>query len=108
MGIFNVTNARARFSNLLDRVAAGEDIVITRSGRPVARLVPYESVSARRTFGSDRGRFRVPEDFNEPLPPFVLDPSRREAVGRLKQLRFSAPAGRTSLDELRALRSKPE
>jgi prevent-host-death family protein len=54
-------------SDLLRRVAEGEEVVITRSGEPVARLVPVRR-RARRTFGADRGVFEVPEDFDDPLP----------------------------------------
>lgn len=59
--------AKTTLSELLRRVAAGEEVTITSSGQPVARLVPVPRQGAR-TFGADRGRFTVPEDFNEPLP----------------------------------------
>ena len=67
----NVHEAKTHLSRLLRRVAEGEEIVIARSGVPVARLVPVER-RARRVFGIDRGRFEVPEDFNSPLPEDVL------------------------------------
>jgi len=55
----------------LRRVAAGEEIVIANGGRPVARLVAVERARPR-VFGSDRGLFRVPPDFDAPLPADVL------------------------------------
>ena len=62
---FSVHEAKTHLSRLLRRAEAGEEIVIARSGIPVARLAPvYES---RRTFGQDRGRFVVPDDFDAPL-----------------------------------------
>lgn len=67
-----VHEAKTHLSRLLTRVAAGEDIVITRSGRPVARLVPVER-TGRRRLGMDRGRFVIPDDFNAPLPDDLLD-----------------------------------
>lgn len=67
----NVHEAKTHLSNLLRRVAAGEEVVIARAGKPVARLVPVET-QPRRVFGIDRGRFEVPEDFNAPLPEEVL------------------------------------
>ena len=63
--------AKTHLSRLLRRVAAGEEIVICRGGRPVARLVPYGD-RKKRELGIDRGAFRVPEDFNAPLPPELL------------------------------------
>ena len=66
-----VDEAKARLSELIERVAAGEDIVILSSGQPVARLVPIE-IPRQRQVGVDIGRFEVPENFNEPLPASVL------------------------------------
>jgi prevent-host-death family protein len=71
MAPINVHQAKTQFSRLLERVAAGEEIVIARGGKPVARLVPYEPVT-RREFGTDRGVFKVPDDFDAPLPAEVL------------------------------------
>lgn len=67
-----VHEAKSTLSRLLRRVAAGEEIVITRGGHPVAKLVPAEG-TAPRTLGEDRGRYRVPDDFNTPLPDELLD-----------------------------------
>ena len=66
-----VHEAKTHLSRLLERVERGEEVVISRRGVPVARLVPVRT-EARR-FGSDRGRFVVPEDFDAPLPEDVLD-----------------------------------
>ena len=66
-----VRAAKATLSQLLRRVASGEEIVITRDGVPVARLLPMTS-DVPRTLGEDRGRYEVPEDFNEPLPEELL------------------------------------
>lgn len=63
--------AKTTFSRLLRRVAAGDEITITSSGKAVARLVPAHPPS-RREFGLDRGVFEVPEDFDAPLPDDVL------------------------------------
>lgn len=67
----NVHEAKTHFSKLLRRVATGEEIVISRSGEPIAKLVPVLSRSVRR-FGVDRGVFAVPDDFDAPLPDDVL------------------------------------
>lgn len=67
----NVHEAKTRLSQLLLRVAAGEEIVIARAGKPVARLVPIRE-PGQRVLGTDRGRFQVPEDFDAPLDEAVL------------------------------------
>jgi prevent-host-death family protein len=66
-----VHEAKTTLSKLLERVSAGEEIVITRRGEEVARLVPVQKTAARR-FGVDRGRWDVPDDFDAPLPDDVL------------------------------------
>jgi len=60
-----VHEAKTTLSKLLQRVAAGEDVVITRDGTPVARLVAVRP--AARVMGQDRGRYVVPDDFDAPL-----------------------------------------
>jgi prevent-host-death family protein len=67
-----VHEAKTHLSRLLEDVAAGEEVVITRRGEAVATLVPVQPAVARR-FGIDEGRFQVPEDFDAPLPDEVLD-----------------------------------
>ncbi len=66
----SVHEAKTHLSRLLQRIAAGEDVVITRSGQPVARLVPVESTQPE--FGVDEGRFVVPDDFDDPLDEELL------------------------------------
>jgi len=63
----SIHEAKTHLSRLLARVEAGEEIVIARAGRPIARLVAVER-SDRRLFGRDAGLFEVPEDFDAPLP----------------------------------------
>ncbi len=58
---------------LLDRVEAGEHLVVARGGRPVAELRPIPALQAGpRPFGLCAGEFTVPEDFDAPLPEEVL------------------------------------
>jgi len=62
----NVYEAKTHLSQLLDRAAAGEEIVIARAGRPIARLVPLEGPpSRRRSPGGWRGKVRISDDFDE-------------------------------------------
>jgi len=66
-----VHEAKTTLSELLRRVAAGEEVTITRGGDPIARLVPVPRRSPR-VLGQDRALFAVPDDFNGPLPDDVL------------------------------------
>lgn len=66
-----IHEAKTNLSRLLQRVEAGEEVVITRRGAEVARLIAAHP--ARRRFGTDRGRFSVPDDFDAPLPKDMLD-----------------------------------
>lgn len=67
-----VHEAKTHLSRLLDDVANGQEIVITRRGEEVARLAPPRRTVARR-LGVDRSRFVVPDDFDAPLPVDLLD-----------------------------------
>ena len=71
MAQVNVHEAKTHFSKLLARVAAGEEIVIARSGKPVARLVPVERKAERRVPGMDAGKIWIADDFDAPLPPEI-------------------------------------
>ena len=51
-------------SKLVARVAEGEEVVITRAGKPVAKLVPLEELKRPRPLGLDAGRYKVPDDFD--------------------------------------------
>jgi len=73
MATVNVHAAKTHFSSLLDRVAAGEEIVIAKAGKPVARLSPLGPTAAKRRLGLLQGRGVVPADFDAPLPDAVLD-----------------------------------
>lgn len=61
-------DAKTQLSRLLARVEAGEEIIIARSGRPVARLVPFRDDRSPRTPGGWEGQVRIAPDFDE-LPP---------------------------------------
>jgi len=68
----NVAEAKAKLSELLDRALAGEEIVIARAGKPLARLVPVNNLAPRRK-GAWR-HWKIPDDvFLEPMNPEDLD-----------------------------------
>ena len=72
MATISVSNARAEFSRLIERALAGEEIVITRRGKPAVRLVPVEAPPPRRKPGALKGLFEVTVAFFEPLPDDLL------------------------------------
>ncbi len=67
MSTYNVHAAKTHLSKLLARVDAGEEIVIARSGRPVARLVPYAPKRRERRPGRWAGRITLGPDFDATL-----------------------------------------
>lgn len=62
--IVNIHEAKTHLSRLLDRVAAGEEIIIGKAGRPVARLVPYTGPREPRRPGALKGRVWMADDFD--------------------------------------------
>jgi prevent-host-death family protein len=64
--------AKTNLSRLVERAAAGEEIVIAKSGRPRARLVPLENTRGLRVPGKGKGRWRVGREFDAPLPEEVV------------------------------------
>ena len=63
----NVHEAKTHLSRLLAQVEAGEDVVIARGGKPVARLVQFQK-RGKRQFGSMKGRIELDDSFFDPLP----------------------------------------
>lgn len=68
----NVHEAKTHLSRLIEAVEAGEEVVLAKAGKPVARLSPIGRRRPRR-LGLLDGRLRIPDDFNAPLPESVLD-----------------------------------
>ena len=67
MSVVNVSEAKTQLSRLLTRVEAGEEVIIVRRGKPVARLVRYKP-RGKRKFGSMKGRINITDAFFGPLP----------------------------------------
>jgi prevent-host-death family protein len=66
----NIHEAKTHLSKLIQRVMNGEEIVIAKSGKPVAVLSPYKEAPADRVPGNDAGRVVIGPDFDAPLPEF--------------------------------------
>ncbi|MDA8193711.1 MAG: type II toxin-antitoxin system Phd/YefM family antitoxin [Thermaerobacter sp.] len=66
----NVHEAKTNLSRLLEEVSQGAEVTIARAGKPVARLVPFEKPEGvKRVPGFLRGKIRIADDFDGPLPP---------------------------------------
>ncbi len=70
MLITNISEAKAQLSALIEKVKAGEDVIIGKAGKPVARLVKYELKEVKRKPGALKGKIKIKEDFDE-LPPDI-------------------------------------
>lgn len=64
----NIHEAKTHLSKLLEQVGQGEEIIIAKSGKPVARLVALNEKPKRRVPGSAKGTLSYTDDFNDPLP----------------------------------------
>lgn len=69
----SIHEAKTQLSRLLERAALGEEVIIAKSGTPVAKLVPVNMKPKKRVLGSAKGQFTVPDDFNDPLPKEIED-----------------------------------
>lgn len=70
--VINIHEAKTHLSRIVEEVAAGSEVIIAKAGKPVARLVPLAETGRSKKLGLLKGRIRVPDDFNRPLPPDVL------------------------------------
>jgi prevent-host-death family protein len=75
----NIHQAKTQLSRLLERVAAGEEIVIAKSGKPLAKLVPFREVVRRP--GRSKGKIKIGRDFDAPLPDALAAAFRGEEMG---------------------------
>ena len=76
MAAFNIYEAKASFSNLVERAAAGEEVIIAKAGKPLVKMVPVEGEEApkKRPLGQNILQITyIAEDFDAPLPDDVLD-----------------------------------
>ena len=69
----NIHDAKTHLSKLAEQAGAGEEIIIAKSGRPVARLVPLAHGPAVRKKGLLKGKIKIGDDFDQPLPDDVID-----------------------------------
>lgn len=72
METVNIYEAKTKLSQLVDKAAAGEDVVVSRNGKPLVRITRLDAGKRRIRFGVLKGRIRIPKNFDEPLPDAVL------------------------------------
>ena len=65
MNITNISEAKTHLSSLIEKVIAGEEIIIGKAGKPVAKLVRYERREETRRPGALKGKIKIAEDFDE-------------------------------------------
>lgn len=70
MMLVNIHQAKTHLSRILEKVALGEEIILAKAGRPVARIVPYTAPPQPRIPGNDAGRIIISDRFDDPLPEF--------------------------------------
>jgi prevent-host-death family protein len=69
--LYDLCEARTSLSRLIDRAASGEEIILSKAGKPVAKLVPFRRSAEPRHPGGWEGQVRVSDDFDSPLPPEI-------------------------------------
>jgi len=72
MKTVNIHQAKTHLSRLVEEAAEGKEIIIAKAGRPRARLIPYREVAKPRVLGSMKGKLRIPDNFDDPLPDELL------------------------------------
>lgn len=72
MSTINIYEAKTRLSQLVDQAASGEDVVVSRNGKPLVRITRLDVPKRRIKFGVLKGRLRVPADFDAALPDDIL------------------------------------
>jgi prevent-host-death family protein len=69
----NIHEAKTQFSRLVDLAAGGEEVIIAKAGKAIARLVPYQPKGVVRRPGSMRGKIRIKKNFDATLPKELLN-----------------------------------
>lgn len=69
MQTVNIHEAKTHLSRLLEQVAGGEEVIIAKAGKAIARLVSLEVKPKKRQLGLLKGKLNVPDDFDAPMTP---------------------------------------
>jgi prevent-host-death family protein len=72
MHIVNIHEAKTQFSKLVESAMNGEETIIAKSGKPVAKLIPISLEKPKRRLGVLKGKIKIADDFDAPLPDDIL------------------------------------
>ena len=72
MKTVNIYEAKTRLSALVEEAISGEDVIIAKAGKALVRLVPVNKGGSKFRFGFLKGKLKVSDDFDDPLPPEIL------------------------------------
>lgn len=78
MAVFNIHETKTHLSRLLVRVAGGEEIIIGKSGKPIAKIVPFTPKAEPRKPGFWKGKVKIAKNFDDPLPEEIMRVFRGE------------------------------
>jgi prevent-host-death family protein len=78
MAIVNIHEAKTHFSKLVDKAMNGEEIIISKSGKAVVKLVAIQSTRPKRAPGALKGKLKVSDNFDAPLPMDILEAFERK------------------------------
>lgn len=70
----NIHEAKTHLSRLIEKTATGEEVVIAKHGKPVARLIPYHKPIKKRVAGRLKGEIKIADNFEAPLPDDIAEP----------------------------------
>lgn len=73
MQIVNIHEAKTQFSKLVESAINGEETVIAKAGKPVAKLIPISLAKPKRRLGVLKGKIKIADDFDAPLPEDILN-----------------------------------
>ena len=73
MATVNIHKAKTHFSRLVDEAAAGKELIIAKAGKPVAKIVPIKAGKRARKLGFLKGKIKIADDFDKPLPGRLLN-----------------------------------
>ncbi|MCH9696901.1 MAG: type II toxin-antitoxin system Phd/YefM family antitoxin [Gammaproteobacteria bacterium] len=73
MKMINIHEAKTHLSKIAESVAAGDEVIIAKAGKPMMKLTAYQQPPVKRRFGLLKGQIEISDDFDTALPDEVLD-----------------------------------